>query len=271
MTNRTQRFLLAVLFCIGWGVAAHAIQIFPGPQGSPPGATASTQLTDTANIAYLNAANVFSAGGLDIHDTRQGHDDRWVFADDGAGTAAVNVSGGAFVIYSNTGGFFNRSVGDILFQNQTGTFSPMVLNVGAGVSKYQNVTTAGWGMPAIYGSGRATGQTALAAAVASYTVGAADGSFLISANVNVTTATTHSFTVTCTYTDETNTSRTQTLPFCQVAGVPLVTITNITGVGPYEGIPVRIRCKTATAITIQTVGTFTAVVYNVEADITQVK
>ena len=71
----------------------------------------------------------------------------------------------------------------------------------------------------IVGTGRSVGATAAVASVATYTLPASDGSFLVNANVLVTTATTHSFTVTCAYTDEGNTARTQTLNFSTVAGV----------------------------------------------------
>jgi len=140
----------------------------------------------------------------------------------------------------------------------------------AKVTKYNNVTTAGWGVPAIYGSGRSTAQTAAVASVAAYTVPAADGSFRIDANVLVTTSTTHNFTVAVDYTDEGNTARTLTLTFSSLAGALLTAITNVTGAGPYEGLELRIRCKASTAITVKTVGTFTTVTYNVEATIEQV-
>ena len=134
---------------------------------------------------------------------------------------------------------------------------------------YNNVTTAGWGIPAIYAAGRATAQTAANASVATYTVGAADGSFQVSANVLVTTATTHNFTVTCTYTDEGNTARTLTFNFSSIAGVLATAIINTGGAVPYQGVPLHIRCKAATAITIKTTGTFTTVTYNVEGLILQ--
>lgn len=137
-------------------------------------------------------------------------------------------------------------------------------------TKYNAISTAGWGLPAIYGSGRSTAQSAAVASVATYTVGAADGSFIVSANVNVTTSTLHSFSVQVDYTDETNTAQTLTLSLSQLSGALVTTITNGTGAGPYEGVPVRIRAKTATAITIKTTGTFTSVTYNVEGDIVQV-
>jgi hypothetical protein len=121
---------------------------------------------------------------------------------------------------------------------------------------------------AVAASGRQTAQTAADASVATFTVGSLDASFVVSANVNVTTATTHSFTVTCTYTDETNTSRTTTFTFTLLA-TQLTAITNVTGVGAYEGVPQHIRAKGGTTITIATTGTFTAVVYSVEGYITK--
>jgi hypothetical protein len=135
---------------------------------------------------------------------------------------------------------------------------------------YNNVTTAGWGQPAIYAAGRVTAQTGAAAAFSTYTVGAADGSFIVSANINVTASATNSFTCTCTYTDETNTSRVLTLTFSNLTGTLLQTITNVTGTGAYEGVPLHIRVKASTAITFATVGTFTSVTYNAEGVIQQI-
>lgn len=147
-----------------------------------------------------------------------------------------------------------------------GTFANLAL---AKITKYNGFTTAGIGVPAIAASGRATGQVAANASVATFTVGAADGSFEVSANVLVTTATTHAFTATCAYTDEGNTARTLTLQFSSLAGAFLTSITNAAGTVPYEGALLHIRCKAATTITIATTGTFTAVVYNVEGVIKQ--
>jgi hypothetical protein len=138
------------------------------------------------------------------------------------------------------------------------------------VARYNAIVTAGWGVPAIQAAGRFTAQTAAKAVVASYTVGAADGSFEVSANILVTTATAHSFTVTCAYTDEGNTARTLTFGFTQLSGATFLTaITNVTGVGPYESPVLHIRCKASSTITIATTGTFTTVTYNVEGIIKQ--
>lgn len=121
----------------------------------------------------------------------------------------------------------------------------------------------------VVGNNRSTGQSG-ANALATYTVGSSDSSFLVSANVNVTTSTTHNFTVTCTYTDEGNTSRTLTFGFTQLSGATLLTaITNITGAGPYESPTFHIRCKAGTTIVIASTGTFTSVTYNIEERITR--
>ena len=122
-------------------------------------------------------------------------------------------------------------------------------------------------------TGRVVGTSnARAAAAATYTVGAADGSFLVSGNVLVTTSTTHSFSLDVDYTDESNVARTLLLPMAQLAGnfVTGGLITNVTGAGPYESAVVQIRCKAATTITIRVSnGTFTTVAYNSEGLIAQ--
>lgn len=130
---------------------------------------------------------------------------------------------------------------------------------------YGGVLTAGRGVAALYAAGRSTGQTAAVASVATYTAPASDSSYEVSANVLVTTATSHAFTVTCSYTDEGNTARTATMSFSLLAGGAMTTsVANANGAVPYMGIPLTIRAKASTAITIATTGTFTTVTYNVE-------
>lgn len=139
------------------------------------------------------------------------------------------------------------------------------------VTKYSGITAVGYGVPAIYASGRATAQTAANASVATYTP-TADGTFEVAMNVLITTATTHTFTCQCTYTDEGNTARTLTMPFVLVAGSAIVTsIANGNGAVPYMGFALKIRVKANTAITLltQAAGTYTTVVYNVEGTIKQ--
>lgn len=195
-----------------------------------------------------------------------------------------------FLIQNNTNfAHVSSSLIDVKLRNSSDTSNVVKLeNAGTGpyvvadsafalaksgkASIYASVNTTGWGVPAIYGNGRFTAQTAAKASVATYTVGAADGSFMVSANVLVTTSTAHTFTVTCTYTDESNTSRTLTLTFSQISGTLLTAITNVTGAGAYEGIPLHIRAKAGTAITIASAagGTYTTVVYNIEGTICQI-
>lgn len=141
---------------------------------------------------------------------------------------------------------------------------------GTGLTTYRNVVTAGWGTPAIYAAGRVTAQSAANASIATYTVGAADGSFEISANMNVTASTTLVTTLTCTYTDEASAARTMVMPVTQLSG-SFIAAGAITGTGAWETPVMHIRCKAATAITILTsAGTFTGVTYSAEGIIKQI-
>lgn len=191
--------------------------------------------------------------------------------------------GSARLLQFNNSDAFNGSVDTTLTRNaagiiQIGTTAANALGslaltnaiMSGKATTYNNVATAGWGVPAIYNAGRSTAQTAAVGSVAAYTVGAADGSFEVSANVLVTVSTTHNFTVTCAYTDEGNTARTITFTFSNVGGTLLTAIINTGGAVPYEGIPLHIRAKASTAITIATTGTFTSVTYNVEGNIRQI-
>jgi hypothetical protein len=122
-------------------------------------------------------------------------------------------------------------------------------------------------------TGRALAQAAAVASVCTVTP-AVDTSYDVCMNVLVTTATTHTFTGQCTYTDEGNTARTVTMPFRLVGDTTAVTssIVNTNGAVPYSGVAVRIRAKAGTAVTLltQAGGTYTTVVFNVEGSIRQV-
>lgn len=198
----------------------------------------------------LNGVTFFSNSGGTITNACVGGRFTWLGLNN-CSSCITNIASGIPYTYSGS--------------NQTSNFS----NFASKITTYNGISTVGQGVPAIYGIGRVTAQVAAAASIATYTVGSSDGTFVVSGNVNVTTATAHSFTMTVTYTDETNTSRTLTLSFSQITGTILTTITNVTGAGAYEGIPLHIRCKASTAITFATVGTFTTVTYNAEGIITQ--
>lgn len=137
--------------------------------------------------------------------------------------------------------------------------------LGGKIVNYNGVATVAWGVPAINGSGRATGQTVANNSVATYTVGASDGSFLVSVNVNITAGLASSVGATVTYTDETNTVQTLTLPICGLTGTIGTTVSS----GPGEGVTVQIRCKASTAITIKSTVAGSPT-YNVEGIITQI-
>lgn len=126
--------------------------------------------------------------------------------------------------------------------------------------------------PVVKAYGRTVAQVnSTVASVAAFTVGAADGTFDVAANVLVTATTVAAMTVTLAYTDEGSTARLLTLPFLLLAGTFVVSITNAQGAISYEGITQRIRCKAASTITVATAGTVTGITYNVEATITQIE
>lgn len=193
---------------------------------------------------------------------RNGNNNQWNAVIDGSSNFAMGYAAnpavpGDFVTY--------------LTLSNVGALAVTSFSTTGKYTTYNNVATAGWGVPAIYGTNnRAVGVTGSQASLYTYTVGGADGSFLISANVLVTTATLHNFTVTCTYTDESNTARTLTLTFSQTSGTLLTAITNVTGAGAYEGVQLHIRAKAGTTITFATTGTFTTVTYNAEAVLAQI-
>ena len=199
--------------------------------------------------------------------------------------ALIPIAGQSLTVDLSTTGDLIVNTDDLVVDTSTGnvgigttgpsamfSVAEKLLVTSAGLaSKYNNINTAGWGVPAIYAASRSTAQTAAVASVSTYTVGAADGSFLVSMNCLVTTSTTHSFTLECAYTDEGNTARTVTLNVQQLGGTIITTITDTTGAGPYEGIPIHIRCKASTSITLRTqaAGTYTTVTFNVEGIIQQ--
>jgi len=154
----------------------------------------------------------------------------------------------------------------------SGASRPRNLYLASSIKQVGGVLSSGTvGVPVIVSTARATVVTNAAQALTAFTVGAADASFVVSANVLVTTATTHSFTVTCTYTSEDNVSRVITFSFEQLAGTFTTTVVNTNGAVPYEGVPLHIRAKAATTIQIASAagGTYTNVVYNIEGLITK--
>lgn len=125
-------------------------------------------------------------------------------------------------------------------------------------------------VPAIVAVGRQTGQTAAVASVATYTVGATDGSFEVSAEAFVNSGSSYDFIVTVAYTDKGGNAHTLTLPFTKLDGSIVTDIVNAGGSVPYSSPVLHIRCKASTAITVATSGNFTLVGYDVESTIKQI-
>lgn len=231
---------------------------FPGPTYASAGA--SQTFTEACTV-YIDKPNA----GTNAIFTR-GHSLAIVDA-----TTATSSTAGAVVIANALGtGATSVAIGGGAIWTGSYIVSGGAIQVGTKINNYNGVATAGWGVPAIQGANRVTAQTGASASVTTYTVGAADGTFTVSGNVLVTTSTTHTFTMTCAYTDEGNTARVLTLPFSLLAGTTTTSITNTNGAVPYMGLKVMIRCKAATAITFATTGTFTTVTYNAEGNIQQV-
>lgn len=165
-------------------------------------------------------------------------------------------------------GLYVNNGSNSLYLDTSGNVNVPILTASQGVGTDASKNLVSISVPTIVGTDRKTGLVA-AQALATYTVGAADASYQISANVLITTATLFNFSVTCTYTDESNTSRVVTLNFSQLSGVFVTSMTNLLAAPAYEGVPLHIRAKAGTTIIIASTGTFTTVVYNLEERITQ--
>ncbi len=123
--------------------------------------------------------------------------------------------------------------------------------------------------PNIVAASRVTAQSAANASIATYTTPASDGSYEVSMNINVSAATAISTSLNCTYTDESNTSRTMLFPVTSLSG-SFLTSGLITSTGAFETPVMHIRCKASTAITLFTAtGTFSSVTYTGEGIIKQ--
>lgn len=158
-----------------------------------------------------------------------------------------------------------KNAGVILLGNGTDGDTSANLQLGQ-VTKYNGVTTAGIGVASVVGYGRQTGQTGSVATVATFTPGA-DGSFEVSVNINMTAFTAGSLQATCSYTDESGTSRAQVMPFLQFPSGLLTT--TLSSANPANGFTFHIRAQGTHAITISTTATAFTGTYNVEAKVTQ--
>lgn len=196
----------------------------------------------------------------------------------GTGISIKTATGGAFSTLTAGSGVFN----DTTASTTTGTGSLInaggfgnagAINTGGKITTYNSVATAGWGVPAIYGSANVTGQTAANTNVVTYTCGAADGSFQINSQVLVTTTSAEAFAIQVAYTDAGNTARVMVIPLSGLAGTLLSSVNFANGQIPYAGVVVNIRAKAFTPIYLRTdpVGTYTGCTFSMGGSILQIQ
>jgi len=195
---------------------------------------------------YSHGSNTSTKGSFDFHNS----------SSDGS-LDIVSLS-----IDENGNAAFTGNLSATLPAYSSGTYLPAIYN--STNNRFETLAS--------YPSNKANGyipSLTAAQTLTSYNVGASDAPFLVSANILVTASSVNNFTVTCSYYDESNTVRVVTLNFSQLAGTLVTAITNVTGTGVYEGIPIHIRAKAGTTIFISTTGTFTSITYNGGGLITQ--
>lgn len=264
-----------------WRAAAGSL-VFDHPGGSNPNfifgenatekgriSTASgvmTIRTSTANslILQTNSTTALTLGSTQIA-TFAGQIRGINGAANGPGYTFTNDSAsGMYLIGVNSLGFStNSTLALTLDSSQNATFAKKI-------TSYNGVATTGWGVPSIVATGRFTAQSAAGNITnGAYTVGAADGTFQVSGNINIISAIGVSTSLNVAYTDETNTARTMILPLSGLAG-SFVAAGLATTTGPFESAVMHIRCKASTTITFSVAaGTFTSVSYNAECTIKQ--
>jgi hypothetical protein len=213
---------------------------------------------------HLTSTIAFSTSASSLHYTIVGSD---IFTVKGNGNVSIGVTSPTASLHLRAG---TTAIGTAPLKFISGPLISPTPEVGA----IEFLTDAWYGtittntvrrMFVMSQTGRTIAQTAANASVLTFTLPATDGSYQISANVLVTTSSAEAFTVTCTYTDESNTARVATLNFQLLTGTIGVNIAFANGAVPYMGIPLNIRCKASTSITIATVGIFTGCTYNAEA------
>jgi hypothetical protein len=195
------------------------------------------------------------------------HTDKALYVYDGSWNAITGGGGGVTSLAGTT----NQITASASTGAVTLSFPSAVTITGLTVTNkltsLNGDTLAGNTIPAIVAYGRQTGQTAADASVVTYTAGASDESLEVSFDLLATTSTSYSFFCVLTWTDEGNTSRTLDLSSINASASNFeTTIQNSSG-PQFNGIPIHIRAKSGTTVTIATAGTFTTVTYNVEGAI----
>lgn len=143
------------------------------------------------------------------------------------------------------------------------TYDVITRNTSTGVLEKVASSNLSW----IQASADLTGQTAANSSIATFTVGASTGTFRVGGYLTVTAVVTDVINFQVVWTDETNTSRTQTYS-------PMGTTSpSVSATGAYPFSPVEIRAKNGTTITVQTVLTtgVGSITYDVGATIQQLR
>jgi hypothetical protein len=240
-TVQAQVLNLASTFTIGAGGTSGADIVFSGTTSSSP-----------VGSIHADAAN----GLLFVGKTGSSYD---FYLGNGAGSAVIR----------NATGTQNAEVVGGLIVDSTSTLTGNVTQTAKTVS-YNGITTSGQGLPVVVAQANITGQSA-AATITSYANAAADADFDVRAQMSVTASTTLVTTITCTYTDVANVSRSMIMPIQALTGT-FVAAGAITGAGAsiWETPTMHIRAKASTTITLLTsTGTFTGVTYSASGVITQ--
>jgi hypothetical protein len=176
------------------------------------------------------------------------------------GESIIWFADGSYMALDASGnwGYFTKANVEMFYITQAGAIVSVAgASIGGKLTSYNGVALAALGLPAIVAEADITGKTA-AATICSYTPTANYQTFFVAGYLNITTSSTESITITVTFTDEAANSRTVTILSAQ------------TTAGFFPATPALIRAATATAVSVQTAGTFTSVTYDAGAAIVQI-
>lgn len=118
---------------------------------------------------------------------------------------------------------------------------------------------------------RLQGQSTAVSGLVNQTVGALDATYVLYANVYITSGSSFSFNTLCSYTDEGNNARNAAFNF-SIPGTNTLNplISNAGGSVPYMSGALCVRCKAASTLSVVTSGTFTTIGYNIDCSWVQV-
>lgn len=169
----------------------------------------------------------------------------------------VHVSAGS-TIYSAGRLFIRSGPATTLDLGANDANSLVVLGTSGKFTTYANVATVGWGVPAIYQTGRITGQTTGGVTVFTFSVPAADSSYFLAGVTTITAYTSGSVGLQVTWTGEDGTAN--TVAFNGLgSGVQQIT----------SGVT-QIRAKASTTITVKSSAGPFSLTYNAEAYLLQI-